>query len=105
MIVIYFCHIDINSLVRYQDLMLSLLTPLSEQGLTGNREPPKSSPSLEEILLQVGAELHAGDLILQEATPPEALREQGAPENTRGKRKPVRGAANVTLRRIQRLDS
>lgn len=45
-----FYHIDINFLVRYQDLMLSLLTPLNEQGLNGNADPSKSSPSLEEVV-------------------------------------------------------
>lgn len=45
-----FYHIDINFLVQYQDLMLSLLTLLNEQGLNGNADPSKSSPSLEEVV-------------------------------------------------------
>lgn len=65
--------------------------------------------------MQVGAEpctrlvLHtlalARGLLLQEATPPEVLREHSVPENAPGKRQPMRGAVNAMLWRIQHLDS
>lgn len=68
-----------------QDLMLSLWTLLNEQGLNGNGEtpdPPKPSPTLEEIAA-LGAEPHTWGLILQEATPLEALREHTVPKKHR----------------------
>lgn len=91
--------ININLLVCNQDLMLSLWTLLNEQGLNENGDtpdPPKLSPALEEIVA-VGAEPHTWGLILQEATPLEALREHTVPKNTSKKRGSSSGCKHNAL--------